>query len=121
MQPLVAVAADQTGRTITFLSVGLLAIAAALTALTIWYWRFTRPVHPSVAPPDGDVEGDREPEPVPPPAHAPSADDEWLDVDAPPERDEWLDVEQWALLSRAVLNQYFESDDDRSPSSADPT
>lgn len=39
----VAAAADQTGRTIGLLVIGLVGIAAALAALTIWYWRATRP------------------------------------------------------------------------------
>ncbi|MDH3301503.1 MAG: hypothetical protein OES24_13445 [Acidimicrobiia bacterium] len=40
---LAAAATDQTGRTITMLSGGLIAVAFGLTALTIWYWRFTSP------------------------------------------------------------------------------
>lgn len=43
MPLLVAAATDQTGRTITILSAGLVAVALGLTALTIWYWRFTSP------------------------------------------------------------------------------
>ena len=43
MPILVAAATDQTGRTITMLSAGLVAVALGLTVLTIWYWRFTSP------------------------------------------------------------------------------
>ncbi len=39
----VAAAADETGRVITMLTAGLVAIALGLAALTVWYWRFTNP------------------------------------------------------------------------------
>jgi hypothetical protein len=39
----VTAAADQTGRTISLLVAGLVGIAVALLALTVWYWRHTDP------------------------------------------------------------------------------
>lgn len=39
----VTAAADQTGRTISLLVAGLVGIAVALAALTVWYWRHTDP------------------------------------------------------------------------------
>lgn len=39
----VTAAADQTGRTISLLVAGLVGIAVALMALTVWYWRHTDP------------------------------------------------------------------------------
>ena len=43
--PLLVVAAiDQTGLVIHLLTAGLIAIAVALVLLTIWYWRYTKPL-----------------------------------------------------------------------------
>lgn len=39
----VTVVADQTGRVILLLVAGLIGVALALTALTVWYWRHTDP------------------------------------------------------------------------------
>lgn len=36
-------AADDTGRTIRLIIMGLLAVALLLTVLTVWYWRHTDP------------------------------------------------------------------------------
>ena len=111
MPLLVAAATDQTGRTITMLSVGLLCVAAGLTALTIWYWRFTSPRRREAA----------AVEPVEPPASPPTSRSTPL---SPPPADHdpepvagtsgdgssiGLDDEQWATLTQAVLDNYLDS------------
>ncbi len=92
------------------LSAGLLAVAVGLTALTVWYWRFTSPRRAARPEPPAEVEPapPSEPEPGPAidarPALEPEAtvgqDPEWAVTG--------LDDEQWAILSQAVLDSYFD-------------
>ncbi len=52
-------AADQTGRTLSLLVAGLVGIAVALMALTVWYWRHTDPrrrIRPRTIPEPSPVE-----------------------------------------------------------------
>ena len=136
MPPLLAAATDHTGRIITFVSGGLVAVAVGLTILTVWYWRFTSPSRrsrPAVAA-DGPVL----------PA---SAADDWVDGDvgsmaavtadissvlrrSPPEVPgarpgglstppsvegavptedslHGLDGDQWELLTQAVMDRFL--------------
>ncbi len=132
MPLLVAAASDQTGRTITLLSAGLIAVALGLTALTIWYWRFTSPkrralmlqstvgVAPAAEVPTVAQSAVVEPSPSIDEVTA-TTDDERAPVASPPAAPTpvetptgdgesiGLDDEQWAVLTQAVMDEYLDS------------
>ncbi len=121
MLSLAAAATDQTGRTITMLSAGLVAVAIALTGLTIWYWRFTSPRRRAAAE-AADVReftaeerqpGSAEPvrEDVSPVEGVDEPDSGFESAASPADGGSamGLDSEQWAMLTQAVMDEYLDS------------
>lgn len=118
-----AAATDQTGRTITMLSAGLVAVAIALTGLTIWYWRFTSPRRRAASEAAEVREftteerqpGSAEPAPVDvSQVEAVVEPDSEFDSKPAPSPDDGgsamgLDSEQWAMLTQAVMDEYLDS------------
>ena len=92
----------------------LVAVAVALTALTIWYWRYTSPSRRAAG---RDTQSWRDSQPFADADAEPAAAEEELPVDrmvpAVARRNGdapiGLDADQWDVLTKAVMDEYLDS------------